>query len=214
VDSELRPTSSGTRGGDRGPRTHASLFIIESVNFEDEEHGRLEGEILSRMLWLSGKETDYRYIRTRQELVAVLQHFQTSGRRYLHVSCHGNEEALATTLNEIPFGELGRLLRPFLRGRRLFVSACQAVNDDLADALMRRTGCFSIVGPATDIGFDEAAVMWAAFYYLMFKKNPKAMNTRTIKAVLRQLSETFAVPMTYLQRTDTKPYWRRIELHT
>jgi hypothetical protein len=182
------------------------------VTFDDEGEGRLEGDILSQMLRLSGKQTEYRYIRTRQELAAVLPQFVASDLRYLHISCHGNEQSLFTTLYEVPFADLGRLLRPHLTGRRLFVSACQAVNGDLADALMRKAGCFSIVGPAEDIGFDEAAVMWAAFYHLMFKENPRAMKAASIELALARLIQTFGVPMTYLQRTRKRPYWRQIDL--
>jgi hypothetical protein len=212
VEIEPKPTPSGVSVGRKRRRTHASLFIIESVDFDDEADGRLEGDILSQILRLSGKQTEYRYIRTKQELQAVLPQFIASDLRYLHISCHGNEQALFTTLDEIPFVELGRLLRPHLRSRRLFVSACQAVNADLAESLMRRAGCFSIVGPAADIGFDEAAVMWAAFYHLMFKENPKAMKASTIESALARLITTFEVPMTYVQRTGKQPYWRKVEL--
>ena len=193
-------------------RTHASLFIIESVGFDDEQEGRLEGDILSQILRLSGKQTEYRYIRTRQELEILLPQFSASDLRYLHISCHGNEQALFTTLDEIPLAELGELLRPHLPERRLFVSACRTVNSDLADQLMRKAGCFSIVGPATDIRFDDAAVIWAAFYHLMFRENPKVMKAAAIEAALARLIETFDVPMTYIRRTGTKPYWREVEL--
>jgi hypothetical protein len=212
MEIEAKPTPSGVSVGRKRRRTHASLFIVESVGFDDEDEGRLEGDILSQMLRLSGKETEYRYIRTRQELEAVLPQFASSDLRYLHISCHGNEGSLFTTLDEIPFAELGRMLRPHLNGRRLFISACQAVNADLASALMRRAGCFSIVGPATDVGFDEAAVMWAAFYHLMFKENPQAMKATSIETALTRLIDTFDVPMTYIRRSGRPPYWREIEL--
>lgn len=194
------------------PRSNASLFIVESLSFEDEDAGRMEGNILSRMLQLSGKETDYRYIRTVRELAAVLDHFDQSQRRYLHLSCHGNSRALALTLDSLPFGELGELLRPHLMDRRLFVSACGAVNTRLAAAVMRRNGCRSIVGPRRDIGFDEAAVMWAAFYHVMFKENPKAMQNANIEAALRRLQGAFGLPMSYIRRVPTKPYWRQVKL--
>jgi hypothetical protein len=213
MDIEPKPTPSGVSVVARKRvRTHASLFLIESVDFDDEAQGRLDGDIVSQILRLAGKETEYRYIRTRKELAAVLAQFDASGLRYLHVSCHGSDESLFTTLDEIPFTDLGRLLRPHLKGRRLFVSACQAVNSSLASALMRKGGCFSIVGPAADIGFDEAAVMWAAFYHLMFKENVKAMKSPGIESALRRLVETFEVPMTYIQRTSKAPYWRCLEL--
>jgi hypothetical protein len=78
----------------------------------------------------------------------------------------------------------------------LFVSACATVNDDFADAIMREHGCLSIVGPAQDIGFSQAAVMWAAFYHLMFERNPKAMNSTVMAGVLADLERTFDVELT------------------
>lgn len=210
---EPSPTPSGVSIGTRKrATTYASLFIVESLGFDDEEDGRLEGDILSQILRLAGKETAYRYIRTKKELGAVLPQFHRSGLRYLHLSCHGNDNSLATTLDELPFDELGAMLAPYVADRRVFVSACEAVNDDLARSLMRRGGCYSIVGPATEVRFDDAAVIWAAFYHLMFKENPKAMKSTGIEAALGRLVETFGVPMTYIRRTSKRPYWRRTEL--
>jgi len=60
---------------------------------------------------------------------------------------------------------------------------------------MGRSGCYSIVGPAREIGFDEAAVMWASFYHLMFKQNLKAMKSASLEDVLKRLSLTFGVQM-------------------
>jgi hypothetical protein len=140
----------------------ASVFIIESVGFDDERDLRLEGGILSQILQLSEKQSEYFYIRTKKEFKAVLREFEASGMRYLHISCHGNRESLYTTLDEMSFTELGELLVPYLKQRRLFVSACEAVNRDLAAALMPDSGCYSIIGPAREVGFGDAAVMWAA----------------------------------------------------
>lgn len=182
------------------------------MGFDDEEYGRLEGDILSQILRLAGKETEYRYIRTKKELAAILPQFQTSGFRYLHLSCHGATSSLATTLDDLPVDELGPMFAPYLINRRVFVSACQAANEDLARSLMRKGGCYSIVGPASDIQFNDAAVIWAAFYHLMFRENPKAMKGAGIEAALTRLVKTFGVPMTYIRRTSKAPYWRKVEL--
>lgn len=208
----IEPRTSSPRIVKSVPRTTASLFIVESVSFDDEAHGRVEGNILSQMLGLAAKETEYRYIRTRQELEVVLRQFRRSTRRYLHLSCHGGPDGVATTLDHIGFDELGGLIGHSLDGRRLFVSACQAVNDDLAGAVMRKQGCLSIVGPDLDVGFDEAAVMWAAFYYLMFKANPSSMNSSVMEKALRQIQDTFEVPVAFIRRTDKAPYWRWVNL--
>ena len=42
----------------------SSVFIIESLTFEDENKERFEGKFLSHILKLSGIETKYYYIRT------------------------------------------------------------------------------------------------------------------------------------------------------
>ena len=52
-----------------------SVFIIESVRFKEERLDRREGNILRGILRLSGKDADYRYIRTQKELQAVLKQF-------------------------------------------------------------------------------------------------------------------------------------------
>ncbi len=87
-----------------------NLFIIESLTLDDEDNERFEGRMLSHVLNLSERQSTYYYIRTRQELVHVLDIFEASKYRYLHLSCHGDESALATTLDEIPLGKLGEMV--------------------------------------------------------------------------------------------------------
>jgi hypothetical protein len=77
---------------------------------------------------------------------------------------------------------------------------------------MSKAGCRSIVGPTGVVQFDEAAVMWAAFYQVMFKENRSRMTSASIELALTRLQDAFQVPMTYLQRTSTSPYWKRIPL--
>src|SRR5713226_5813227 len=113
------------------------LFIVESLTFDDESKGRFEGRILSQILALSGKTCEYRYIRTNRELKAVLQQFSLSRYRYIHLSCHGDDSSMSTTLDTVPFSEFGPLIAPHLRKRRLFVSACSMTNRGLADSTMR-----------------------------------------------------------------------------
>ena len=174
----------------------SEVFVIESAKF-DEEDETLEGEILCDVLRLSGKEPLYYYIRTERELVEILRLFRKSGYRYLHLSLHGDSESLETTLDEIEFSVLGTILRPCLRGRRLLVSACEAVNADLALEVMPGSGCRSIVGPHKEITFEDAAILWAAFYSLMFRENPSQMRSKDIRNVLDGLVELFEIPIAY-----------------
>jgi hypothetical protein len=112
--------------------TKADVFIIESLEFDDEKDERFEGKFLSQILHLGGKKPRYYYIRTKKELQKVLELFEQSAYRYLHLSCHGSETSIFTTLDCISFREFGQLVRPYLRKKRLFISACSAVNSQLA----------------------------------------------------------------------------------
>jgi hypothetical protein len=64
------------------------------------------------------------------------------------------------------------LIKLYLKEKRLFVSACSAVNDDLAKEIIPNSRCYSLIGPRKDIRFHDAAIIWASFYHLNFKENP------------------------------------------
>ena len=173
-------------------RTSPELFIVESLTFENEEERLFEGEILSRMLNLAGKtETRYYYIRTNRELGKILELFDKSRYRYLHLSCHANRHAMDTTFDAVSFEELGEMLRPCIRNRRVFVSACEMANSKLASELLPGTGCYSLIGPASSIGFVDAAAFWVSFYHLMFKLNPRTMKHVELKRRISELSALF-----------------------
>ena len=191
--------------------TKPEVFIIESLKFKDEKKNRLEGEILERTLKLSGKEPQYYYLRTKRELKKVLKRFKKSNYRYLHLSCHGNDESIGTTLNSIEFEELGDILRPYLSGRRLFFSSCEVVNKSLAAAVMPESECNSIIGPTEEVDFDKAAVMWASFYYLAFEENRKKMDRDNIKPILNNIARLFEIPIAYYGKHSDSSDGYRLE---
>jgi len=184
------------------PNTKPEVFIIESLDFEDEREERYEGKILSSILALSGKKCAYYYIRTKRELEAVLGHFTESTYRYLHLSCHGNAngQTMHTTLEAIPFGKLGPIIRPHLRGKRLFVSACSMVNDDLAQIVMPDSRCCSILGPAEKIGFNDAAILWASLYHVLLSSGAERITNSGIKQKAQEVANMYQVQMTYVCR--------------
>jgi hypothetical protein len=143
--------------------TLPNVFIIESLRFSDEPRERFEGRILEKVLKLGEKESIYYYIRTRRELEKIAAKFGKSGFRYLHLSCHANTRGMATTLDRISFAELGKIFRPHLANRRVFLSACEMATRPLAEALLDSSGCYSVIGPSTDVAFGDAALLWASF---------------------------------------------------
>ena len=198
-----------------GSKTKFSLSIIESLKFKDEELYRFEGKILTDILRLSrrGAEVDYIYIRTWKEFKSALRRFQKSRNRYLHISCHGNKAEIGLTLDTIPFTELGDDLAPCMEGKRLFLSACEVVDQSLANVVMTQTGCRSIIGPKRDILFGDAALMWATFYHLMFRDpENSAMKGGKIRWALRRIHHTFGEEFEYFTRDDNTAGYKNVDV--
>ena len=187
--------------------TKPYVFIIESLDAEDEKNKRREGRILSEMLRLSGKESQYFYIRTKKEIEWALKLFMESNYRYLHISCHANQSVMATTIDTIKLESLGSIMGPYLNGKRLFISACSMASPTLANSISPDSGCLSIPGPKTDIGFHDAAIFWAAFYYKMFRIEKKSMKSKDLIKTAQELSNLFGVSLNcyyHKGKTSTK----------
>lgn len=180
-----------------GSSTTPDLFIIESLRFEDEESEHTEGKFLSHILKLAGRQVQYFYIRTRRELEEVLDRFEDSNFRYLHISCHANRNGVELTLDDLGVKELGQLLSPYLQTRRIFFSACEIATPRLAKALLKGTGCYSMIGPSEAVGFDEAALYWASLYHFLFKNEPASVTRAEIAVNMRNLSKVFRLGMKF-----------------
>ncbi|RXF67965.1 hypothetical protein [Arcticibacter tournemirensis] len=167
--------------------TNPNVYIIESLDWDDEENNRFEGKLLADMLELSGKQPMYKYIRTSQELEHFFEDFCDSEYRYLHISCHGNKNAISTTFGEISFAGLADMMRGRLEGKRIFLSACEAVNLDLAEVIIPTSGCNSLIGPTTKLLTSDALIFWSSFYHIIFRENPVKMNMGIIKSTLLNL---------------------------
>jgi len=183
--------------------TLPDVFIIESLHPDDEGNGRFEGSIISNMLRLHGKNPKYRYVRTRHDFEDAIEEFAQSNYRYLHISAHGDEEGMITTnQEEIDFDELSDLLKPHLKNKRLFLSACAMVHEDFASHLIPNTGCYSLVGPTDDINFHDAAIFWASVYHLMFSRDSERFTRNNLKKMLEQASKLFEVNIRFFSKVS------------
>jgi hypothetical protein len=77
-----------------------------------------------------------------------------------------------TTTEKIEATELAEILIPHVDRRRVFMSGCLAAAGEFAKALLEGGECFSVVAPIDSINFSDAAIFWATFYHLIFKKRP------------------------------------------
>ena len=131
---------------------------------------------------LAGTKPIYRYVRTKRELSYFIEDFKKTDYRYLHISCHGNQDLICLTMNKMNNEEFAKIVGPALDKKRLFLSACLATTEYLAKEVFAHGSCRSVAGPASSINFDDAAIFWTAFYHLMFKKEAKSMANRDIVA--------------------------------
>lgn len=183
-------------------RTKPDVFIIESLDPDDEGNGRFEGSIISNMLRLHGKEPKYRYVRTRREFKDAVDEFGRSRYRYLHISAHGDPKGMCTTNREpIDYEKLADLLKPHFKNKRLFLSACSMVHRKMADCLILRTDCFSVIGPTDDIEFHKAAIFWASLYHLLFSKDAEKINRDRLRETLSKTVSLFEVNMKFFYNT-------------
>jgi len=189
-------------------KTDPNVYIIESLDFDDEDNDRFEGRALAEMLRLSGKNPIYRYVRTSQEFEHFFEDFCNSDYRYLHLSCHGSSRSIATSLSEILFDDLADIMECKLKGKRLFLSACEVVNFEFAEKIIGKSGCISIIGPSTKLYTNDALIFWASFYHFIFRENPSAMNkaliVKTLTA-LKKVDQGFKLKYFYRAKSGKKP---------
>jgi len=180
----------------------ADVFIIETLHPDDEGNGRFEGSAITHILRLHRKSPKNYYVRTSKDFEEAVKKFGKSSYRYLHISAHGDPEGMCTTnQDEIDYDELADILEPHLKKKRLFLSACSMVHDDIAKEIIPKTGCYSIVGPKEDIAFSTAAVFWPAIYHLMLSHNDAAMKHIELQKNLKRVTDLFAVNIGYYSRS-------------
>ncbi len=173
------------------------VFIIESLNFDDEKADRFDGKIIRDMLNFHKKKCTYYYIRTKKELVEILKEFARSNYRYLHLSCHGNSSTVGLTLDSLSYGEFGDLVAPYIKDKRLFISACNIMNEKFSYAIFSRAKGYSLMGTMTEVPFMDSAIFWQAFYHIMFRLDRKKMQRKEIIENANKLAGLFEVKIGY-----------------
>jgi hypothetical protein len=201
--SPQEPSKKKTSNG-----TVAEVFIIESLSLIDEAKERHEGEVLANVLRMCGKKPLYYYIRTKAELEMLAEEFEASGYRYLHLSCHGGDTTIETTIDSVPYVEFAQMFDGRLKHRRLFASACGAGNQMFAELVgARNKGMHSVAGPSEEMQFDHAVAFWSAFYVKAFSVNRNSMNARDIPEIMKPLVSLFGTPIHWSRYSNKKDVW-------
>lgn len=178
--------------------TQPETFIIESLNFEDEATGSFDGKVLFDTLKLHNKEPIYYYFRTAKELEALSDIFRESGYRYLHLSCHGSDSLIETTLEKINYKQFAGIFDKKLGNRRLFISGCNLGSAKLAEELFTvNGGMYSVTGPLEKVFFDQALTFWSSFYYLVNAYDSQKLKKSQLVEAFKQICPLFKVPVAH-----------------
>ena len=149
-----------------------SVFLAESQNANDIYKGLLEGEAIVQVLRLLGVKAVYRTVVDKKRLVKALSDASTQGFSVFHLSCHANTDDFGLASGEtITWTEIASLAQKKLRNTLLCLSACEAGNIAVADALRRQRchPCY-IVGPEGKPEYAQACVAWSVFYHSLAAK--------------------------------------------
>lgn len=188
------------------------IFIIESLDLKDEEKGLFEGKILEQVLKMINIPVQYRYIRTKQELKVMIEQFEKSGYRYLHLSCHGNSSGIGMTLDKysFSFAEFKNMFEKAGIKKRLFLSSCSVLATDKIKNELFGSDFISIIGPRTDIKFSDAMIFWASMYQQLFRVQQQFLRNDDIFEITSKLSKVFNLDIVYLGRKEaSKEYFEK-----
>jgi hypothetical protein len=191
--------------------TIPDVFIFESMDEDDESNHWFEGQALSDMLRLAGKNPKYFYFRHASELPSLFALFAASRYRYLHFSCHASSSVVATTHDSLSYETFASLAKGYLDNRRIFLSACELGNKTFVNALRATNpALLSVIAPAEAIEYHLGAAFWTAFYVSIFSASPNKMKRALVEQRLNALAALFPVQMYYSTKDPDSPSWLEI----
>mgnify|MGYP001049738793 FL=1 len=141
------------------------LFILECIPKSDLYK---EGEVLFNFLEMTDpKDIAIKDFSTKTAFLGYLRRRRNlEGYDFIHLSGHGDPRHCAF---ELPFGYVrpDEFPRSCFEGKRLALSACGLSRKDFVEPFMETTGARSVVAPRKDVRFDDAAIWYLTYYYLM-----------------------------------------------
>lgn len=174
------------------PRIKCHIHIIESPSAEDILNNRSEGILLSQGLRVIGIESKYLVAISRKTFWKALDERieydnQTIGPPILHLSAHGNRDGIGLADGSmIPWDELGTHLQPINKKLNehlmICISSCAGFQGHRMALKMDEKDMpfYGLVGPTTDIAWDEAAIAFLSFYYQFLIKKKGVTNALEI----------------------------------
>jgi hypothetical protein len=157
------------------------VLIIECIG---KKEGKREGELLARFLELVLEDRLQDIELVNMTSKSELSDFLPGGKNVLgryanvHISAHGAPEDFAI---ELPKGtlEIGEMEKGCFKGKTLTLSSCSMGRIDVARELFDWTGVRNVVAPLYDVYFDDSALWFLNFYYLLLTHGYQPRNAVT-----------------------------------
>lgn len=141
------------------------VFIMECIPKSDEYR---EGEVLFKFLEMTDpKDIAVKDFTTKSEFLGYLKRkMNLDGFNFVHLSGHGEPKRCAF---ELPLGlvEPDEFPPDCFEGRRVALSACALSRREFIEPFMETTGAKAVIAPRKDVRFDDAAIWYLNYYYLM-----------------------------------------------
>ena len=188
--------------------THPDVFIIESLDINDESANQFLGRVIEQALLLSGLRPAYHYVRSKEEFRAAIELFHVSHYRYLHLSMHASNDVIALTEGTLTNKEFAEILKGKLKNRRLFFSACCVGAGNLPSLIAETNhGGYSILSPTEMLSFSVSCSLFPALYVSLLRNNAKGFGSQELTAVLKPLSKLFKTPFKLTYYKPDKKQW-------
>lgn len=158
------------------------VFIIESLRTGDYLDGLTLGEVLD----LSGIEVQYEHVQNEESLIEAFAKFKSTNFRYLHLSCHADSTGIEIGGIEITNERLSIIIGDALTKKRMFMSACQGSNIDIASKIISKNKAYSLIGTPEDLSFDKSVLFWPTFYHVINEIDNSKMGFVAIKGTLKK----------------------------
>jgi hypothetical protein len=141
------------------------LFIMECIPRSDEYE---EGEVLFRFLEMTDpKDIAIKEFMSKTAFINYLHRKRNlEGFNFVHISGHGDSDRPAL---EMPYGYVHPEDFPDSCFEKKFVtfSACGLSREDFISPFMEATGARAVIAPRKNVQFDDAAIWYLTYYYLM-----------------------------------------------
>lgn len=193
----------------KSKKTAYGVYIVECLRAGDFN----DGKVLHQILELMGMVSVYQNAKTIEDFRSFIEDFKTSQFRYLHISCHADKKGLEIDGEDFSNEALQDLLKGGLKNKRVFMSACQGANKDLASRLLVDCEAYSLIGTPVDLDFDKSVLFWPSFYHIINEYDQQKMKRDFLIETLQKCVDMFGVPINYYSKIkNTTTHLRRLKV--